>query len=90
MGLELTPQSTDVPGSSLSSSFPDGILCVLLAQQVLSFFKLGLNLVRHDGLLLQLTLQLCCPAHNMGSAVSSKEPQQQAAGGACNKAFMFV
>lgn len=69
MSLELTPQSTDVPGSSLSSGLPNGTLCVLLAQQVLSFVKLGLDLVRHAGLLLQLTLQLCCPEHNTGSAV---------------------
>ena len=77
MGLELTPQGTDVPGSSVSSSLLDGTLCILLAQHVLSFVKLSLYLEHLGRLLLQLTLQLSCPEDSTGSIASSKEKQQR-------------
>ena len=73
MCLELTPQGTDVAGSSLSRSLANRPLCILLTQQVLGFVKLSLHLVHPGGLLLYFTLQLCSPEDSSSSLASRKE-----------------
>ncbi len=70
MCLQLAFQGADILHSSLSSSFPDGTFCLMLADSMLCLVQLRLQLVQNVGLLFELTLQLRCPAE-VGTLVCS-------------------